>query len=146
MSDSTRRAVLYLIASATKEAVEHWEYTLLGALLIKEFGKSGAKFVGGALWEIKKAQVMTTIRIAKLFGRTLGPDIMRKTGMTALITTGRAAVFPTAAGLSLVAGTAALAYGPELTKDFLSDESNYPTNEAGGIGIPFFILDGGITN
>ena len=145
MSD-VRRAVLYIAASTAKEAITNWERTLLAGLIIKEFGASGAKFVGYVGYEVAKSNLEMTIRIGRRFGQTIGPEILTRSGIPRVLGTARVAATPVGASLAVGLGAYALAKAPDITYDFFSDTDNYSTDNEGNLYTHPLILQGAVTN
>jgi len=146
MGDNTERAVLYLAATVAREAVLNWEKTLLAALIIKEFGVSGAKFVGYVGYEITKSNIEMTLRIGKRFGQTIGAEIYARSSIPRAVSAVRLAAPASLATVAVGVGAYALAKSPEITYDFFSDTSNYGTDPEGNLYTHPLILQGAVTN
>jgi hypothetical protein len=146
MGENINRAVLYLAATVAREAVLNWEKTLLAALIIKEFGASGAKFVGYVGYEITKSNIEMTLRIGKRFGQTIGADIYAKSRFPQTIARARVLAPASVATVAIGVGAYALAKSPDVTYDFFSDTSNYGTDKEGNLYVHPLILQGATVN
>ncbi len=146
MGNNTERTVLYLAATFAREAVSNWEKTLLAALLIKEFGASGAKFVGYVGYEIAKSNLEMTWRIGKRFGQTIGADLFASSRIPKAISGTRLVAPAAIATVSVGVGAYALTKSPEVTYDFFSDTSNYGTDPGGNLYTHPLILQGATVN
>lgn len=135
-----------MTASVVREAVTNWERTLLAGLIIKEFGASGAKFVGYVGYEVTKSQIEMTIRIGKRFGQTIGPEILSRTGATRAVSYARVALPASVAGVAIGVGAYSLAKAPEISYNFFSDVDNYGTDTEGNLYTHPLILQGAVTN
>lgn len=146
MSDNISRALLYLTASAVREAVTNWERTLLAGLIIKEFGASGARFVGYVGYEVAKSNIEMTFRIGKRFGQTIGPEILSRTGVPRALGMVRIALPASIATVAVGVGAYSLAKAPQISYDFFSDTDNYGTDTEGNLYTHPLILQGAVTN
>lgn len=128
------------VGTLVREVVSNPKDAILGALLIKVYGKAGVRFVARASWIQITGNLSMLGQTFKVAVEELAPATVRKIAP-------RTAIATTTTGIGILGGgvaIAALALGPEVVQNYYEQPSNYPTTKDGTIvPYPEFIYGSG---